>query len=52
VKLTERGLAALYTGFLPATELARGGLLAADDASLGALNDLFAGPAPAMADYF
>jgi predicted acetyltransferase len=52
VKLSERGLAALYTGFLPATELARGGLLEADDASLGTLSDLFAGPAPAMADYF
>lgn len=52
VKLTERGLAALYTGFQPAAELARAGLLAADDASLSALHDLFAGPSPAMADFF
>jgi predicted acetyltransferase len=52
VRLSERGLAALYTGFQSATELARAGLLAADDASLSTLNDLFSGPTPAMADYF
>lgn len=52
VKLSERGLAALYTGFQAPAELARGGLLAADDAALSTLHDLFAGPAPVMADYF
>jgi predicted acetyltransferase len=52
VRLSERGLAALYTGFQPAAELARAGLVAADDASLATLHDLFAGPSPAMADYF
>jgi predicted acetyltransferase len=52
VRITERGLAALYTGFQPAAELARAGLLSADEASLATLRDLFAGPAPVMADYF
>jgi predicted acetyltransferase len=52
VRLSERGLAALYTGFQSATELARAGLLAADDASLTTLHDLFSGPTPAMVDYF
>jgi predicted acetyltransferase len=52
VQLSERGLSALYTGFQGATELARAGLLLADDASLATLHDLFSGPAPAMADYF
>jgi predicted acetyltransferase len=52
VRLSERGLAALYTGFQSATELARGGMLSADDASLATLHDLFSGPAPAMVDYF
>jgi predicted acetyltransferase len=52
VKLAERGLAALYTGFQSAPELARAGLLAADDASLSTLEDLFSGPPPTMADYF
>ncbi len=52
VRLSERGLAALYTGFQPASELARAGLLEANEASLAALNELFSGPSPAMADYF
>jgi predicted acetyltransferase len=52
VRLSERGLAALYTGFQSAGELARAGLIAADEASLAVLHDLFAGPSPAMADYF
>jgi predicted acetyltransferase len=52
VRLSERGLAALYTGFQPAAELARAGLVVADEASLLILHDLFAGPSPAMADYF
>jgi predicted acetyltransferase len=52
VRLSERGLAALYTGFQTASELARAGLLVADDTSLATLHDLFSGPAPAMADYF
>jgi predicted acetyltransferase len=52
VRLSERGLAALYTGFQSATELARAGLLLADEASLSTLDDLFSGPTPAMVDYF
>jgi predicted acetyltransferase len=52
VRLSERGLAALYTGFQSAAELGRAGLLAADESWLATLHDLFAGPSPAMADYF
>jgi len=52
VRLDVRGLAALYTGFLPPADLARAGMVEADEASLRVLHELFAGPAPAMTDFF
>lgn len=52
VRLDVRGLASLYTGFLPPDDLARAGMLEADEASLRVLRDLFLGPSPAMTDFF
>jgi predicted acetyltransferase len=52
VRLTVRGLAPLYTGFLPPEDLARAGLLEAGEAELAVLRELFAGPPPAMPDFF
>jgi predicted acetyltransferase len=52
VRLDARALAALYTGFLRASELARSGRIAGDDASLEALDVLFAGPPPMLGDFF
>jgi len=52
VKLGPRALAALYSGFLSAEELARAGMLSADPSTLAKLSLVFGGPAPAMSDYF
>jgi predicted acetyltransferase len=52
VRIGPRGLAALYSGFVPAEELERAGLLQGHSAALRTLSLLFAGPAPAMVDYF
>jgi len=45
-------LAALYTGFSSATELAHARLVQGSARELTRFSDLFAGPAPALADYF
>jgi predicted acetyltransferase len=50
--LDVRALSALYTGFLPPRELARAGVLQADERSLSALALIFSGAAPAVSDYF
>ncbi len=47
-----RGLAALYSGFLPAEELRGAGLCGGDDAELARATALFAGPAPWLSDFF
>lgn len=52
VALDERALAALYTGFFSPALLARDGRLAGDAAALARLGVLFAGPLPALADFF
>jgi predicted acetyltransferase len=52
VRLSERALAALYSGFLSPFELARTHELAGDAVSLGRLAALFAGPPPSIADHF
>jgi predicted acetyltransferase len=52
VALDERALAALYTGFLGPSALARAGKLEGDPGALARLALLFAGPPPAMSDYF
>jgi len=52
VVLDERALAALYSGFAPPALLARTSSLRAEAAALGRLALLFAGPAPAMLDFF
>jgi predicted acetyltransferase len=52
VHLDARALAALYSGFLCASELARAGRVTGDPQSIEALDALFAGPAPALADFF
>jgi predicted acetyltransferase len=52
VALDERALAALYSGFAPPASLARASALSADEASLARLACLFAGPQPAMPDFF
>lgn len=52
VALDERALAALYSGFLAPSALARSGRLEGDAASLARLALLFAGPPPALGDYF
>jgi len=52
VRLDVRALAALYTGFISAPELARAGLVSGSPRALASLSLLFAGPPPALADYF
>jgi predicted acetyltransferase len=52
VALDERALAALYAGFATPALLARTASFRADAATLGRLAALFAGPAPAMVDFF
>jgi predicted acetyltransferase len=52
VAITERGLAALYTGFRAPAELQRMGLLDGTEAELATLAMLFAGYPPAISDMF
>jgi predicted acetyltransferase len=52
VLLTERGLAALYTGYASAFELAATGALDAGRDDLAALDAAFSGPRPSMLEYF
>ena len=52
VRLDVRALATLYSGFVRASDLARSGRVAGDSASLATLDALFAGPPPALGDYF
>ena len=52
VTLDERGLAALYTGYLRADVLARAEWLDADTDTKALLDTLFVGQAPAMRDMF
>lgn len=52
VRLGARALAALYTGFVPAEELARAGMISGNASALRTLSLVFSGPAPAMVDYF
>ncbi len=52
VALDVRALAALFTGYLPAEELARAGLAAGSDDALAAATAVFAGPAPWLAEIF
>lgn len=52
VRLDVRGLAALYSGFLSPFELVRCGQLSAAESELTLLAALFAGPPPAMPDFF
>ncbi|HTQ02476.1 MAG TPA: GNAT family N-acetyltransferase [Polyangiaceae bacterium] len=52
VALDERALAALYSGYMTPAALARSAKLEADPSALARLALLFAGPPPAMSDYF
>jgi predicted acetyltransferase len=52
IALDERALAALYTGFLSPAALASVGRLEGEPKALARLALLFAGPPPAMSDYF
>lgn len=52
VRLDVRALATLYSGFVRASDLARSGRVTGDAASLESLDALFAGPAPALGDFF
>jgi predicted acetyltransferase len=52
VAIDVRGLAALYSGFLPAEELRAADLCEGDDRELARATALFAGPAPWAADFF
>ncbi|MHC4990279.1 MAG: GNAT family N-acetyltransferase [Planctomycetota bacterium] len=52
IALTIEGLAALYSGHRTPAELVATGQLESDDEDLVALTELFAGPAPWMADMF
>jgi predicted acetyltransferase len=52
VALDERALAALYTGFLAPAALVAVGRLEGEPSALARLALLFAGPPPAMPDYF
>jgi predicted acetyltransferase len=51
-RLSVGALAALYSGFMAPRELQIAGKLEADERALSALGLLFAGPAPALPDYF
>jgi predicted acetyltransferase len=52
VAIDVRGLAALYSGYMPADELRVAGLCAGPEADLARASALFAGPAPWLADHF
>jgi predicted acetyltransferase len=52
VEIGPRGLAALFAGFMSASDLGRLGLLAGDEASLAALDSAFLGPLPTLAEAF
>jgi predicted acetyltransferase len=52
LRASVRGLAALYSGYRAARQLALAGWLEGDEASLAAADLLFAGPSPWMADNF
>jgi predicted acetyltransferase len=52
VRLSVGALAALYSGFATPWQLAVAGRLDADDAARAVLADIFAGPAPGLADFF
>jgi predicted acetyltransferase len=52
VRVDVRGLAQLFTGWLPARQVRFAGLLDADDAACDTLDLLFAGPAPWMSARF
>ncbi len=47
-----RGLAALYSGYLPARSLALAGMVDGSDDALERAEAIFAGPAPTLADFF
>jgi predicted acetyltransferase len=51
-KMTVGALAALYTGFACAEELALAGQLTADAETQSTLSAIFSGPAPITADFF
>lgn len=52
IRCDVRGLAALYSGYLPARSLALTGHLEGSDDALERAESIFAGPAPALADFF
>jgi len=52
VRLSVGALAALYSGFATPWQLAVAGRLEADGAARAVLTDIFAGPAPGLADFF
>jgi predicted acetyltransferase len=52
VAITERGLAALYSGHAPAHVLAAAGWLEADEDTQALLDAWFGGPLPTMRDFF
>jgi predicted acetyltransferase len=52
IAIDVRGLAALYSGYLPAEDLRSAGLCEGSDADLAHATALFAGPAPWLADYY
>ena len=52
VRISIRGLAALYSGYMTAEQLARAGLAAGSSAALAGLTAVFAGPAPWLGEMF
>jgi predicted acetyltransferase len=52
VAIDIRGLAALYTGFLPAHDLRSAGLCDGSDEDLAVATAIFAGATPWVADFF
>lgn len=52
VRISVRGLAALYSGYLSAEQLASVGLANGDDDALAALTTIFAGPPPWLPEMF
>jgi predicted acetyltransferase len=52
LRLDARTLAVMYSGFLRASDLARTGRITGDAASIQTLDALFAGPPPALGDFF